>query len=285
MAEVYREMSKNTGLDFSAVVRLMDNLPIFLSGNPHKERRREMAKVYAATRAQQDQAIEYALENIATRIEATHGAFDLFQEVSVPIWDAIFGAICPAKTALQELVSELPELFYPGTSVRHRKRLNDKLEVVLRESGDELLDQIALLTLGVRPLTATLALSLHKLARDNAGSRLCDIVFPASYPESALRFVDRIALQEVRPDGCPHPAGTRFRCISFDETYTPEQNEKSLYGMGAHVCLGRPISQFIWGRIGAFFAKSEKTIHPGELSVTVREPFVLPTTCIVIVSN
>lgn len=285
MGDAYRRIADNTGLDLSSVIRLMDKLPIFLSGSEHKTRRQSMAKTYAHSRIEQEQAINDVVRKIATRIEQSNGSFNLLDEISTPVWDAISTVICPNNNTLRGLISDLPELFNPAASVRLRKRLNDQLESFLDKAGDNLLDQITLLVLGVRPLTSSLALSLHKLARDNADRCLCDIPFPGSFPDSALRFVDRIALHDVHLNGSLYQAGTRFRCITFDESYTSEQNAKTLYGQGAHVCLGRPISQYIWGKIGEVFSNSKKRIQPGEIITTEHEPFLLTTRCFIDLSG
>jgi len=284
MGDVYRRISDDTGLEFSSVIRLMDELPVFLSGSEHKERRKSMAKTYAHSRTEQERVVNDVVRKIATRIEQTNGSFNLLDEISTPIWHAISSVICQNNKTLRGFASDLPELFNPDASVNLRKRLNDQLESFLEETDDNLLDQLALLVLGVRPLTGSIVLSLHKLARDNAGQCLCDISFPESFPDSALRFVDRIALHDVHLNGRLYQAGTRFRCVTFDESYTSEQNANNVYGQGAHVCLGKPISQYTWGKIGEVFSNSKKRTQPGKLITTEREPFLIATKCFISLS-
>ena len=281
MGSKYREISSRIATDYSSAIQLLESLPVFLSGDEHKERRKSMAVVYAQTRKLQEKAIDQVVDEVAQSIEHRHGAFNLIDELSTPLWTALRNVICTESREVKDLASELPELFYPGLSPRRRKSLNNKLTNILKSGNDQLLNQIALLTLGVRPFSASLALSIHKIARDNDGKRLCDIVFPTSFPDSALTYVDRISLRDTVIDGCPFSAGSRIRCTTFDSSYTDEINSKQLYGIGSHTCLGRPISVYTWNRLSNILSQSQKTIHPSALSVEDREPFTIPTKCLV----
>lgn len=281
MGSKYREVSLRTATDYSSAIQLLEALPVFLSGDEHKKRRKSMALVYAQTRKLQEKAIAQVVDEVGQSIEHRHGAFNLIDELSIPLWTALRNVICSESREVKDLASELPDLFYPGSSPRKRKRLNNKLADILKSGNSQLLNQIALLTLGVRPFSSSLALSIHKIARDNDGKRLCEIEFPTSFPDSALTYVDRISMRDTVVDGCPFSAGSRIRCITFDPSYSEENNSKQLYGIGSHTCLGRPISDYTWIRLSNILSQSQKTIHPNALSVEHREPFTIPTKCLV----
>lgn len=281
MGSKYRQISSRTAIDYSSAIQLLESLPVFLSGDEHKERRKSMAIVYAQTRKLQEKAIDQVVEEVAQSIEHRHGAFDLIDELSTPLWTALRNVICTEGEEVKDLANELPDLFFPILSPRRRQSINNKLTRILKSGTDQLLDQLALLVLGVRPFSASLALSIHKIARDNDGKRLCDIAFPTSFPDSALTYVDRISLRDTVIDGCPFSAFSRIRCTTFDSSYTDEINSKQLYGIGSHTCLGRPISVYTWNKLSNILSQSQKTIHPSALSVEDREPFTIPTKCIV----
>ena len=58
MSQKYRNLSERTELNFDAVIALMDRLPIFLNGENHKKNRKEMAKVYSASRPKQEKNVD-----------------------------------------------------------------------------------------------------------------------------------------------------------------------------------------------------------------------------------
>lgn len=278
MADFYRKIMAKTGLDFSATVQLFDSLPVFLSGTAHKERRRKVSQVSASIKSAQEVALTQFFSELQKKISAHSGEFDILVEIGAPMWHVIRQSM-PVKEIWYELIEQLPDLFNPKTSLNKRLRLNNQLQTLLRLEGVEILDCLALLVLGTRPMTHSLCLSIHFLARTYSGLRLSEIPIPDSFPDSALRFVDRIARTEGSTMGCPHRVGDWFRCYSFDESYTITENDKNIYGTGAHVCLGRPISQFIWHQIKLLFAQSNKVVFPSICNIESKDPFRVTNEC------
>ena len=279
MADAYRDMVAKTGLDLSATIRLLDALPVFLSGTVHKQQRRDMAVAYAAGKAEQEVAVLQFFDQLRGRMAGQTGTWDVLAELAHPVWDTLRRTILPGKEPWYDLIDQLPDLFNPKTSLRKRVKLNDQLTQMLQGEASDFLNRLSLVVLGARPLTHSLALSVHALARAHPGCRLRDIPVPDSFPDSALRFVDRVAGQSDTANGCPYHAGERVRCVTFDESYDPAWNARNLYGLGAHVCLGRPISQFIWQQVQGLFAQSDKIIFPDVIEIENREPFRLAAVC------
>ncbi|WP_420587922.1 hypothetical protein [Marivita sp.] len=291
MADVYRSLAGRTGIDFSAAIDLMDRLPVFLSGDVHKATRRSMAQSYAATREKQQSNVEAAITKVIDDLAASSGTVDVLKRISDPIWIAIEEAVMSDFEVRcdPDLVNSIPDLFIPELSIRRRKRINDQISAFIDtmppDEKENILHALSFLVLGVRPLSYSIALSFSRLAKQNDGIKLSEIDYPSSFEDSALRFVDRIATKDVMVGGCPHAAGTRLRNISFDDSYTREDNEKYLFGAGAHLCLGRPISLYIWGRLSSGLKAIPKRIRPGTVKLSAREPFLMVSACNVILAD
>lgn len=283
MSEQYREIAKRTGINFDAAIFLLDRLPIFLNGAKHKRYRKSMAQVYAETRPDQERSVDETLGKISQQLQLYNGEIDVITNIANPIWLAVQKTILPLDGFDHELISFIPELFSPQASIRRRKYLNDRISNMISDcdlsSRDELIDKISLLTLGVRPLIHSIALSIYRLAEHNHGLSLREITYPLSFYDTGLRFVDRIAKNNFELSGCPHHSGTRFRCVSFDETYSDAENSDFLFGAGSHVCLGRPISLYIWRRLTCMLSATGKNIAARELKIATHEPFIMAEIC------
>lgn len=283
MAQKYIELSERTGINFDAVVELMEHLPIFLNDDQHKYQRRALAKIYAASKVQQEKNVDEALIRINQKIQLCEGKLDILSEISDPIWHAVGSALSHDFDFDAQLISKLPDLFYPNFSIRRRKILNDRLAKELSKISDnereDILQKISVLTLGVRPLTHSLALSIHKISTENDQKMLSTINYPESYADSSLRFIDRIASRDMNINGTVRTCGERLRCISFDESYSEKENAKYIFGTGGHVCLGRPISNYIWKGITSILKATEKIIAPSTLKLAAQEPFLMAEVC------
>ena len=283
MAEKYIELSARTGMEFDAVIQLLQHLPLFLNEDNHKYQRRALAGIYASSRVQQQKNVDETLIKINQAIQLCEGDLDVLSEISYPIWGAVTSGLSNHFSLDAQLISELPELFFPNLSLRRRKDLNDRLQKELNKIADKeleyFLQTIAVLTLGVRPLVHSLTLSIHKIAKQNSQKCLSSIEYPKTYADSSLRFIDRIASQDIDVNGIIRSCGEHFRCISFDEAYAEKDNAKYIFGAGGHVCLGRPISDYIWQGIIEVLQSSKKIISPGALEITEREPFLIAEAC------
>lgn len=291
MVDQYLELADKTGIDFGAIIELMERLPIFLDGTAHKEARKKFAKIYSDTRLFQIANIDKATNAVISKIESRNGPFNLIEELAKPYWRAI-------ETAIQkkldyhidpELIDEIPSLFDPTLSIRRRKILNNALDCAARDVPEsvriEFLDTIALLVLGVRPLTHSLALSLHKISETNDGKLFSEINFTENFSQSALTFVDRVSNAPVQIGSIGYAKDERFRCITVSEIYSEQDNQRNMFGFGGHVCIGRPISIEIWKKLTNAFAKLEKIIKKGTCNIESREPFEMVKSASIVVED
>ena len=279
MAQKYRDLSERTELNFDAVIALMDRLPTFLNGENHKKNRKEMAKVYSASRPNQEKNVDAVLKEMRCMLEQLEGELDIIQEIGKPLWEAVTSAIMGNTIIDDGLTSDLPDLFYPNFSIRRRKALNDRLSAELDKispsAREETLNKISVLVLGARPLMHSIALSIYKDSTKNVGKNLTNIKFSRSYSDSSLRFVDRIATEDTAINGYCLKSGSRMRCVSFDESYSEHDNTKYIFGSGRHLCLGRPIADYIWKKLVALLADLDKIVVPVTLTLANQEPFLI----------
>jgi hypothetical protein len=78
---------------------------------------------------------------------------------------------------------------------------------------------------------------LYQIFKENIGVSLKDIRYPSEILVSAVPRTDRWMGDELV--GCP----------LYSEGYSKEINQQYMFGIGSHVCLGGPISRFIWPQI------------------------------------
>lgn len=282
MDAVYRQLQEKTGIDLSACIEFIRLLPIFHDGAEHKVSRRRMAGRLSSTQADQKSAIDVHLPALLDNLFQSEGDFDLVSEFARPLWTKLEAAIFPAGgEALTRLSYQLPFLFNPDYPLRRRKQINDQLAAVIQARGEEVLHDLALLALGVRPFCGSIALSIYALSEMDDG-KFDRLPRGPGYSVSAVRYIDRVALEEVTIAGKAYVPGERLRCYIQHEEHSDAANRDGIYGFGAHACIGRAISQHAYTTL-----HEHKSKYPYQLTaVRIRrhrhgEPFLLPDFAIV----
>lgn len=279
MADRYRQLQARTKHDFSAAIRLLEYLPVFIDGDHHMRIRKAMAKQVSRTqKCQFSTSVEQLDQLIASKL-LPGTEMDLVDDFAQPLWRAISGSIVPRNPAMLQLVDDVPALFSPILSIAKRIELCDRIEAFLNLQGEDEEDELILLclaTLGTRPFAGTLSLSLYEIIGSNTGKRFCEITWPEAFPVSSLRFVDRICLRPVSMVGHNFEAGERVRCFTQRSHYTVEENSSALFGFGSHTCLGKSISERVWKLVVAKLSQS--TIKADCLGLTIsphNDPFYM----------
>lgn len=279
MAEQYRALQRRLGHDFSAIIALCDRLGPFLSGEEHKVCRKFMAMRLAEVRPLHEAGLYQFLDTFAaTRLRAGE-RFDLFADFSAPMFRAmieptIAGADLP-PTVL-DLVDDIPWLFAMQTPLKKRIAINQALSAAIAGRSESVLDHIAVLVLGIRPLTGSLGLSLHRVFSDQPGVALRDMRWPETFVDSSLQYADRIAQEPVRLGEVSIAEGERVRCLVQDEAWSAQERQSTLFGVGKHLCLGRPLSELVWQQSVACFSRHALFARITPLQIrTDSEPFRL----------
>ena len=95
-----------------------------------------------------------------------------------------------------------------------------------------------------------------------------------------LHFFDRIALRPVTIGEEGFEAGERVRCNIHAHDWTSQQRQSTMFGVGAHLCLGRPLSELVWTMTTSMFAAQECRLAVTPLAFRQDcEPFHLPVSC------
>jgi hypothetical protein len=281
MADRYRALSQRTNVDFSAAIKLLDHLPVFIDGENHQKIRKLMAKQVSRTKENQFTASNEALSKLRQELFRPGSEFDLISEFCQPLWRSISSAIVPPNKDMLELIDAVPTLFSPFLSIRERAKINALiaafLDVYCAHADDDLI-HVCLASLGARPFVGSLGLSLWDVFQSNRDAKLSEISWPRMFPSSSLTYVDRIF---ATPGRCPHTfeKGDRVRCFTQSKAYTVEQNRSALFGFGAHTCLGKSISERVWVQVAAELSRVNLRVDCRSIAMSLyTDPFEMPGT-------
>jgi cytochrome P450 len=285
IAQTYRDIAAQTGQDFAAAITLLERLPVFMDGDGHKATRKELALRLARHRTAQLDAADRFLEGFAAERMLAGSRFDLLHDYAFALFRAM-GAPCvpegvPAAEFL-DLTEELPDLFSSFTPLRRRVELNQRLAALLALSvdADDVIPDLAMMVLGVKSLSVSLALSLHAVIAAHEGVSLRAMDWPGAIPASSVHFADRIARQAMEVDGEHFAAGERVRCLVHVDEWTGKERADLMFGAGGHLCLGRTLSDQVWARTVAVFSAPDLIARVEPLVIRRDgEPFHLPATC------
>jgi len=282
MAEKYREIQNRTDIDFTASIRILERLPVFLNGEAHKKNRRAMANRVALTKQQQMEAVVDTVGRLIPRHFIAAGQLDLVTDISQPIWRAISQQIVGEKICDPDLIDKIPELFDPTLSIRRRLEIDSSIASVIKNIDDEKLTAIALSVLGAKPFQGSLSLSIYDAAKHHRGKPLREYDWGGGYQQSALEYVDRICTRDTIVAGENIFRNERVRCITHSDRYSAEDNLNGMFGYGAHLCLGRAISQFSFEHLTKSLNKLDCYLEPVSLAMANHcQPFKLPASAII----
>lgn len=285
MADRYRELSSRLGRDFSASIALLDRLPTFMSGAAHKRTRQAMARRNEISKPAQIAAVEDFLAEFSTQRLTPGESVELMSEFARPLFNAIITAASTFDELPEDilaLVERFPALFSSHTPLRQRLETNALLERILETSGPEVLDDLALMVLGIYPLSGSIALTLHAAIREHPDTRFRDIAWPDHFSESSLHYVDRVCTRPTTVGEESYAPQDRARCLVQSHGWTEAENRTMTFGAGSHLCLGRNLSELVWERIVSLFAAQDLCAEAAHLRMrSGSEPFELPESAMV----
>lgn len=282
MANKYLALQEKFDIDFSASIRLIEKMPSFLNGETHSKVRKEMAIHIAQTRIEQEYAVSKKIDELVSRYFKFECELDLVSDFARPIWMEFSKIIIKDEVCSLDVIYEIPELFDPTLSIRRRLAINSAIEHAIRDITEEELTIIALVALGARPFIGSMALSIYHSAQHCQGKPLHEYDWGTSYPNSALTYVDRICSGDNKIESENFCINERIRCITQAEEYTVEERADSLYGYGAHVCLGRQISQYTFDCLTDSLSRLSSSLTPVALTMeSPCDPFYFPRSAII----
>jgi len=269
MADAYRHIAQRLNVDFSASIRLLELLPVFLHGEQHKIIRKELATVMARNRSAQELAGHAFIEGL-DKLLTPEQPIEWMSGVVQPLWRCMNGLEDSIHDDRFGFIMDVTRLFSMKTTLRERLRINAWIERFIaldeRNATERLID-LSQGVLGFTPFSASLTLSMHHLLQQNMGRRLCDIDYPALYPRSAVQTTDR-----YQPNAPSDSAAQVVRCVLHASHRTTEQNNSALYGVGEHVCLGRPLANALWSMFIAKLSRMPNRVLACSLVMERPEP-------------
>jgi hypothetical protein len=204
---------------------------------------------------------------------------ELVSQIVKPLWRVIASAIWPVEASAIELAYEIDMLFCPTLPLRERLGLNEQIERFRSRDGfkEEDLIQLCLAALGARTFIGAITLSLYETVSKHPDVRSSAIVWPNAIPSSALSFLDRSCVENTAIDQRRFTVGDRVRIITKDTAFSEEEKARLCFGIGAHSCLGRPISETAWRLLAARLVDADVVLVPIRLQLSEHnEPFAIP---------
>ena len=282
LADQYRRLQSRLGHGFQQTIELCEMLPIFMDGEAHQSRRRLIARQLSKCRESQLAAADAFLCRFREHTVLPGRTVELLSQFAEPLFREIAGTIlgkCSAAIEWVQLAEDVPLLFSSLTPLKKRIEIDRRLGDLFSQ-GEIDPNDFAALTLGVKPLTGSLALSLHAVFAKHPQGRTADMAWPDAIPESALLYVDRVALHRVTLGEHTFAAGERARCLIRADAWTEGERHATMFGAGSHLCLGRPLSERLWQMTAACFATCELQVETAPVSIRRdSEPFDLPERC------
>ena len=283
MADRYRELEARLGRDFGSSIELLEAMPIFVDGALHKARRKLFSRRLSLFKqVQLDAASEFGSEFSATTLQPGR-AFDLLIEFARPLFHRLV-RVCVPESSIQEevieVIEDIPLLFSPVTPLKQRIELNKRLAKLTASAEPDLIQDIALLSIGLRPLTGSLALSLHAIFSAQRGVVMSEMQWPDELPCSALHDVDRIAMYQLTLGQDEFFADERVRCPVYSQKWSDRERTAMMFGAGTHRCLGQSLSEKLWRLTVEIFAGCKLLVEVRPLEfVGDHQPFHLPSKC------
>jgi hypothetical protein len=251
-----------------------------MDGETHKQVRMSMARQNERNKPQQLEAAASFLTRFEAEALRPGKALDLMSDLALPLFRAMGEAATSFATVpagVRSLAEAVPQLFSTFTPLKQRLQINHRLDAAMAEFGDAILDDLALMVLGINPFVGSLALSLHAVFRKHPAARFSEIAWPQAFTESSLQYVDRICKVPVSLGGESFTPGERVRCMLQSREWSLRENRSLTFGTGQHLCLGRSLSELVWGMTARTFAAHDWRAEPGALVMDDKaEPFEKP---------
>ena len=280
--EEYVAFSKQLGLDVSEVVRVAKHIPLILRGTSHQESRKRLAVLIAEGARRARTVTEVSLPVMVSDL-LRPGSHDVMADFVNPFVNKIVMAMVGLELQIADdtLISRV---FSRSLGASKRRRVNAELKSLRRQieakmpdlTEIEVGDRLALCVLGTDPLRGTLGCSLHKIFSSGSSQNI-DAVSANYPPRTAVPFIEREAVTPVDIEGENYAAGTTFKV--WLDSYESEEDSKSrmsLFGFGAHTCLGRKLSLEIWKTVTDALQQNPASVDVVDYALRRDDVFRIP---------
>ena len=240
-------------------------MPLWLEGEAHRERRRDVGRLLQQRRRDLLDALPGA---VAARMRPLFipGTVEVMSEVLAPLLDDI-GAKLFGVDPSEFRVHQLSGVF-DRVGVRRAERLDRQLgeaRAAIRDKlgADAELEGplLVLVLLSHDTLLGTLGESLHHVFIQAGGGPIDETAIPAWPPETGVPFVERETRVPLVVRGHHMPAGDMVRLMLQGLAYSPDPADNArMFGSGTHLCLGKPLAIEAWTLIAAELARLDRRV-------------------------
>ena len=277
-AERHAEIGARLGLDFTEIIKAIDHIPLCLRGDDHRQSRRRIAQVMAAS---EQRCAAVLAEDVPALVAdlMREGPHDVMEEFVLPCVNRAISAVTGIDID-HDANSLVSKVFSQTMGVSKRKRLNAtfrdlKAQIAARRPDlheAEIHDLVALNILGTDALRGTLGLSLHAHFAGGEVAGTCP-------SRTAVAYIDREVVAPTQLADQSFDPGTilRLRLEAFTDTEDPGDRLR-FFGAGAHLCLGRKFSVALWSGIVSELARYPREITVTAFSLKRDDVFQLPET-------
>jgi cytochrome P450 len=283
--ELYRMLGEHFGVAFDNLRFAYSHIPLCLHAAEHAKARRGIAGHLATRRG--------SIDADASAVVARHfnalkqpGTIDLMQAVIEPFVIDLLSVVTGLDDIGADQAPTASQIFGRGVGMARRRRMEAEMGRLRRHIADTLGQDpgsddvgrsMALLILGRDALTGTLGTSLFALLKDAGPVPLAAIAFPEMMPDTGVPYTERFVVEPVEIAGRTFEVGQKFRVFLGPFTQTGEARDRAkIFGVGAHTCLGRPLSLDIWRGIGRIFAETTTRVEIVDYALRDDEVFAYP---------
>jgi hypothetical protein len=261
--DLYRSVEQKVGMDCSMLIRALCHIPLCNEGIAHTELRRDLARLVSTQTTQAKKHLATFIPALVANVCRSGSRVDLVQDLVRPVADAFFACLLGVDLPLLARVGSdisISQIFDRSLSLNRRKAISSQADGILQAFGaaTERLKTspdyaLALTVIGHDSIVASLGRSLLSVLEDGAGKRLCDLTFPASFPETGVPYTERLANKDCTVNGINLRDGDRVRLyLDAEKPSTGQAGEvRPFFGRGRHSCVGEEISIWLWQTLTA----------------------------------
>ena len=185
---------------------------------------------------------------------------EVMAEIVAPLIRTVLGGIAGVQLGEDVPLDSISIVFDRLIGTRKRQKIEQALRRVadgLRaapgwdKSDEEEAGVLALFVLGNDALRERSAKASTSCSGTEPGRRFSDIDYPEIPTETGVPYVERIAEEAFEQGGQRFEPGARIRVYLQAFAYAEEADAADIFGVGAHSCLGKPLSIDVWRRLTA----------------------------------
>jgi cytochrome P450 len=279
----HAQIAARLGIDLSAVVRMIDFVPLAVRGDAHRTARNQAARVMGLGHVGAMAALPSLTQRLADVLQ-TPGRHDLMAEVVAPMTEALVSALVgvPLQSPPDAMISRV---FSETIGAAKRRRMNDEMLALLARVTAAFPDEeaathgarVSMAVLGRDATIGTIGMSLHNWLQGVQGV-IGDHPFPPHPTRTGVPVIARQALRDTVVAGCPVAKGTTIDCNMRSLETGEGADHLRFFGAGAHMCLGRRLTLALFAELAKVVAGVTTRLAGVEMTLRRDDIFAIPET-------